>query len=241
MNLLLLSPDELDAAGHARLSGPRRTHALEVLQVSEGDALKVGVRGGRVGTATVTSKGDPLELAVKLEREPPPRPGLDLVLALPRPKALQPADPRHRLARLRPGGAAERLSRREELLRLAGAGARVRSTSCFASGLEQATRHRRARSCCCASASSPSSKTSSTPSRRTAQRWVLHPGPARPPPPRAPGQRAVLAVGPEGGLGSLRARAAPGARLLAGCPRRAPATASRWWCRCWSACSSAPT
>jgi len=58
--------------------------------VQAGETLRVGVRGGRVGSAVVVSE-DPsgLVLQVTLDAEPPPRAGVDLVLAIPRPKALK--------------------------------------------------------------------------------------------------------------------------------------------------------
>jgi RsmE family RNA methyltransferase len=90
MNLLLLEPAELDARGRARLTGRRHQHAREVLRVQAGQTLRVGVRGGLVGTARVLLEdGAALELEVSLEAPPPPRAGVDLVLAIPRPKALK--------------------------------------------------------------------------------------------------------------------------------------------------------
>lgn len=90
MNLLLLEPAELDDRGEARLTGRRHQHAREVLRVQAGQALRVGVRGGQVGTAEVLAEDEAgLALRVALEGPPPPRAGVDLVLAIPRPKALK--------------------------------------------------------------------------------------------------------------------------------------------------------
>jgi RsmE family RNA methyltransferase len=90
MNLLLLSPDEIRDNGTAVLTGRRHEHARAVLRVQAGETLRVGVRGGRCGTAEVMSEGpDGLRLRVTLDREPPPRSGVSLVLAIPRPKALR--------------------------------------------------------------------------------------------------------------------------------------------------------
>jgi RsmE family RNA methyltransferase len=90
MNLLLLEPAEIDAQGRARLEGRRHQHAREVLRVQAGQTLKVGVRGGLVGTAEVLSEdGTALALQVHLAAPPPPRAGVDLILAIPRPKALK--------------------------------------------------------------------------------------------------------------------------------------------------------
>ena len=90
MNLLLLRPEEVAADGTAVLAGRRLLHAREVLQISQGDALRVGVLGGLRGEAEVISLGPAaLTLRVKLAEPPPARAGVDLLLALPRPKALR--------------------------------------------------------------------------------------------------------------------------------------------------------
>ena len=90
MNLLLLHADEVDAAGVAQLTGRRLEHAREVLRVQAGQTLRVGVLGGRMGTAEVTSQdAQALVLQVNITASPPPRAGVSLVLAIPRPKALK--------------------------------------------------------------------------------------------------------------------------------------------------------
>jgi RsmE family RNA methyltransferase len=90
MNLLLLTPDEVADDATALLTGRRHEHARAVLRVQAGETLRVGVRGGNCGTAEVLSEGpDGLRLRVTLDREPPPRSGVSLVLAIPRPKALR--------------------------------------------------------------------------------------------------------------------------------------------------------
>lgn len=90
MNLLLLLAEEVDSAGRCRLTGRRRAHAEEVLGVAAGDRLRVGVVGGAVGEGRVISlDSEALTLEVSLDAAPPPRPGIDLLLALPRPKALK--------------------------------------------------------------------------------------------------------------------------------------------------------
>jgi RsmE family RNA methyltransferase len=88
LNLLLLSPDEL-AGGVAVLRDRRAVHAREVLRVRAGDRLAVGLLGGRMGSATVEACGEELALRVTLDRDPPPRAPVDLLLALPRPKILR--------------------------------------------------------------------------------------------------------------------------------------------------------
>jgi len=90
MNLLLLLPADFAADGTARLTGRRLRHALEVLRAAEGDVLRVGELGGLVGRAEVLRIGDgELVLRPSLDEAPPGRPGVDLLLAIPRPKALR--------------------------------------------------------------------------------------------------------------------------------------------------------
>lgn len=90
MNLLLLRPDEILPDGTARLRGRRLLHAREVLRVSGGDVLRTGLLDGPVGTAElVRLDEDEMVLRPSLTDPPPPRPGVDLILALPRPKALR--------------------------------------------------------------------------------------------------------------------------------------------------------
>lgn len=90
MNVLLLRQDELRTDGTVRLEGRRARHAREVLRVQRGDCLRVGVLHGLLGTGEVLAlEGEALVLAVRLDTVPPPRAGVDLVLAMPRPKALK--------------------------------------------------------------------------------------------------------------------------------------------------------
>ena len=90
MNLLLLHADELREDGTARLTGRRLLHAREVLKAAQGDALRVGVLRGKTGVAEVLaiSEGE-LVLRAELRDEPLARAGVELLLALPRPKALR--------------------------------------------------------------------------------------------------------------------------------------------------------
>lgn len=89
MNLLLLESHELSGA-YATLKGRRATHAREVLKLLPGDDIRVGVVGGQLGTGRVVQNdAEALALEVTLETAPPARPGIDLLLAIPRPKALK--------------------------------------------------------------------------------------------------------------------------------------------------------
>ncbi len=89
MNLVLLFPDDLVAPNRARLTGRRLDHVRDVHRAAVGDDLTVGLLGGRMGRGRVVRLDDgALELALALDREPPPKLPLTLVLAVPRPKVL---------------------------------------------------------------------------------------------------------------------------------------------------------
>ena len=90
MNLLLLSPSEISPEGLAVLTGPRAKHLLSVLKVKAGSVVRAGVIDGPIGSARVESiEGEHVRLRVELEGSSPPRPAIDLLLALPRPKVLK--------------------------------------------------------------------------------------------------------------------------------------------------------
>lgn len=90
MNLLLLVDEDFLPDGTARLTGRRAQHAREVLRAEPGETLRVGRLGGRVGTGEVLENTEGLlHLRVTLTESPPPRAGVDLLLAIPRPKALK--------------------------------------------------------------------------------------------------------------------------------------------------------
>ncbi len=89
MNLILLFPEDFIAPDRVRLGGRRLAHVLEVQRPTVGDTLSVGLLNGDMGRGEVAHL-DPaaLELQVLLDRPPPPKLLLTLVLALPRPKVL---------------------------------------------------------------------------------------------------------------------------------------------------------
>jgi 16S rRNA (uracil1498-N3)-methyltransferase len=89
VNLILLFPDDFVDDRRVRLTGRRREHVMHVHRAAVGDALIVGVAGGRIGSGEVTRlDDDALEMMVTLNEDPPPPLALSLVLALPRPKVL---------------------------------------------------------------------------------------------------------------------------------------------------------
>jgi 16S rRNA (uracil1498-N3)-methyltransferase len=90
VNLVLIEPDELTQDNTARVSGVRRQHIREVLRVSDGATLRVGIVNGPRGTAVVRSMDDNVvELGCTFEATVQDRPAVDLVLALPRPKVMR--------------------------------------------------------------------------------------------------------------------------------------------------------
>ncbi len=89
MNLILLRPDDLDGAC-AMLRDRRADHIRTVHRAQVGDRLLVGVENGALGTGEVRSiDADAVCLEITLDRDPPSPPGVDLLLALPRPKMLR--------------------------------------------------------------------------------------------------------------------------------------------------------
>ncbi|HEX2123755.1 MAG TPA: RsmE family RNA methyltransferase, partial [Thermoanaerobaculia bacterium] len=89
MNLILLFEEDFTGDDTVRLTGRRLEHVARVHRAAAGDALTVGLAGGRIGSGVVTRiDGAALELRVTLDRDPPPPLPVTLVLALPRPKVL---------------------------------------------------------------------------------------------------------------------------------------------------------
>lgn len=89
MNLLLLEPHEL-AQHEATLAGRRAEHLVQVLKVEPGDTVRVGVVGDKLGSGRVVAiDGETVRLTVELEREPACDLHIELILALPRPIMLQ--------------------------------------------------------------------------------------------------------------------------------------------------------
>ena len=90
MNLILIDTADVKPDGTARIAGPQADHIRNVLKSAAGHELRVGVIDGPTGTATITAVTDTfIDLACRLEAEAPPRPAVDLLLALPRPKVMR--------------------------------------------------------------------------------------------------------------------------------------------------------
>jgi 16S rRNA (uracil1498-N3)-methyltransferase len=92
VNLLLLEPAEIDARGQAVLGDVRAKHVRDVLRVGIGATLRAGVIGGGAGDVTVIGAdrdGVILDCSALRTAPVPARSRVDLLLALPRPKALR--------------------------------------------------------------------------------------------------------------------------------------------------------
>jgi RsmE family RNA methyltransferase len=91
MNLLLLHACDLIEGGRgARVADRRAAHLLDVVRVEVGSTVAVGLLGGQMGQGVVVALVErALELELRLDRDPPPRLDVRLVLALPRPKCLR--------------------------------------------------------------------------------------------------------------------------------------------------------
>ncbi|HTE49605.1 MAG TPA: RsmE family RNA methyltransferase [Kofleriaceae bacterium] len=98
MNLLLFDPAELDrarggASGAAEIDLPaddrRARHLRTVLRVRPGQVVRAGAVRGPTGSAEVVAVDEQrVRLRVVLDRTAAARPAVDLILAVPRPKAL---------------------------------------------------------------------------------------------------------------------------------------------------------
>lgn len=90
MNLILLEPGEVDAAGEVVLKAARAAHLAGVLKAGPGQLVRVGLLDGPAGTGTVL---DAVPGAVRLrchfDESVPPLPAIDLLLAPPRPKVMR--------------------------------------------------------------------------------------------------------------------------------------------------------
>jgi 16S rRNA (uracil1498-N3)-methyltransferase len=90
VNLILLEQDEVTRHGTIALSDARADHLLDVLRVVPGQVVRVGVVDGGTGTGEVRSvAGRTVNLHCQFDTAAPARPPVDLLLALPRPKVMQ--------------------------------------------------------------------------------------------------------------------------------------------------------
>jgi RsmE family RNA methyltransferase len=200
VNLILLHDDDLHESGTVVLADRRARHAIQVLHVADGDELRVGRVNGPLGRGVVVARtADRVTLRCQFQDVAPPRPGIDLILALPRPKVLKRLWPQLAALGVRHIALtnAERVERDYFDSHVLAPGTYV---PLLLEGLEQAqdtwlptvSIHKRFRILVedeLAALATPD-----------APRLVAHAGPDRVTPRLEPGNgRAVLAVGPEGG------------------------------------------
>src|SRR5206468_3406264 len=90
VNLILLDPADVGTSGDVRLSGARATHLINVLNVSPGQSVRIGLLDGPLGAGTVQSLDDgAIVLRCVFNAAVPTPPPVDLLLALPRPKVMR--------------------------------------------------------------------------------------------------------------------------------------------------------
>ena len=90
MNLLLVSASEINADGELTLEDDRARHLTQVLKVTVGQRVRLGVIDGPRGAGVVVQvKAGTVALRCALEQEIPAPSLVDLLLALPRPKVLR--------------------------------------------------------------------------------------------------------------------------------------------------------
>ena len=90
MNLVLVEAGECAADGGARLTGARAAHIREVLKAPVGKTVRVGLVDGPLGIGTIVDASDEgVTLSCAFEASPPPKPRVDVLLALPRPKVMR--------------------------------------------------------------------------------------------------------------------------------------------------------
>ena len=90
MNIVLLDPTDWIEDNVALLRERRARHIREVLKAQVGDSVRVGLLGELVGQAVIEAvDAQSVRMRVSLSDPPPARHRFELVLALPRPKMLR--------------------------------------------------------------------------------------------------------------------------------------------------------
>jgi len=90
MNRILFQADEVSADGRVVLTDGRAEHIRTVLGSALHDTIRVGILNGSCGTGEVLALDDTaVELACRFEADPPDVPPIDLLLAMPRPKVMK--------------------------------------------------------------------------------------------------------------------------------------------------------
>jgi RsmE family RNA methyltransferase len=198
VNLLLLDDADLRDDGTAELQGRAALHVREVLGARAGDRLRVGRTGGAMGMAEVLRcEPDTVLLRLDLNAPPPARPGVDVLLALPRPKVL-----RRLLASAAALGVDRLVLLNAARVEKSYFGSPVlepaRTAAALRDGLEQA-RDTRAPEVHLFQRFRPFVEDTLEGLLGPGMRLLLDPGPESAAPDLPPGTRVVLAIGPEGG------------------------------------------
>jgi RsmE family RNA methyltransferase len=90
VNLILFDAAAVRPDASVEAVGSQARHLVHVLRVQPGQQVRVGIIDGPLGVATVTTINDgSVTLQCALDHETPERPGVDLLLALPRPKVMR--------------------------------------------------------------------------------------------------------------------------------------------------------
>lgn len=90
MNLIILFEDDFINNNKVRLTGRRLNHVLSVHRAEIGDTLKVGFLNDKIGKGLITKlNSEVLEMDVDLIEQSPSPSNVQLILAMPRPKALK--------------------------------------------------------------------------------------------------------------------------------------------------------
>ncbi|KNF07944.1 ribosomal RNA small subunit methyltransferase E [Gottschalkia purinilytica] len=90
MNLIILFESDYIEERKVRLTGRRFEHIISVHRASIGDRLRVGMLNGKIGEGYITQLNDNfLEMEISLTDNPPSPSNVQLILAMPRPKALK--------------------------------------------------------------------------------------------------------------------------------------------------------
>jgi RsmE family RNA methyltransferase len=90
VNVIVLEEREVVDGVCVTLDDARAVHLINVLRVTPGQTIRVGLLDGPFGTGRVDHAGDGrVTVRCVFEAEVPPRPRVDVLLALPRPKVMR--------------------------------------------------------------------------------------------------------------------------------------------------------
>ncbi len=90
MNLIILQPADFRDDGMAELTDDRARHIQKVLKAEPGKKLRIGLLNGPLGKGTVLAVDQQrVCLQCTFDAEAPPKPRVDLLLAMPRPKVMK--------------------------------------------------------------------------------------------------------------------------------------------------------